>query len=318
MLRPRIAATVLALALGLTACGSSATDQANSKSDPDGVLEKVEVTGGDDKTAPTFDLKEKPLKADKAVSRVLTEGDGAEVTKDDLVTLDIAIVNGKDGKVVNESYTQDPATLPLFSPSVPKGVRDVLVGKKVGSRVITALPGKDVFGPQGNPQVGMTAEDPVLIEMDIKKATTLLTKAEGKAVPAKKGLPTVKADGKKPATITMPKAAPSKKLVVQDLVTGDGPAVKKGDTVYVHYTGALYRNGKVFDSSLERGEPFNFTVGQGGVIKAWDTGLIGKKVGSRVLMVVPPKDGYGSKGYPQGGIKGTDTLVFVIDILGVV
>ena len=167
MLRSRIAATVLALALGLTACGSSATDQANSKSDPDGVLEKVEVTGGDDKTAPTFDLKEKPLKADKAVSRVLTEGDGAEVTKGDLVTLDIAIVNGKDGKVVNESYTQDPATLPLFSPSVPKGVRDVLVGKKVGSRVLMVVPPKDGYGSKGNPQGGIKGTDTLVFVIDI-------------------------------------------------------------------------------------------------------------------------------------------------------
>ena len=84
----------------------------------------------------------------------------------------------------------------------------------------------------------------------------------------------------------------------------------------VQYTGVIWRTGKVFDSSWSRSEPFAFNVGAGQVIKGWDDGLVGQKVGSRVMLVIPPADGYGTAGASEAGIKGTDTLVFVIDILG--
>ena len=103
---------------------------------------------------------------------------------------------------------------------------------------------------------------------------------------------------------------------LKTLVQGTGTKVAKGDYVVVQYTGVIWRTGKVFDSSWSRSQPFAFNVGSGQVIKGWDTGLIGQPVGSRVLLVIPPADGYGSAGQSQVGIKGTDTLVFVVDILG--
>ena len=84
----------------------------------------------------------------------------------------------------------------------------------------------------------------------------------------------------------------------------------------VQYTGVNWRTGKVFDSSWSRDEPFAFILGEGQVIKGWDDGLLGQKVGSRVMLVIPPADGYGSAGNSGAGIKGTDTIVFVVDILG--
>ena len=99
-------------------------------------------------------------------------------------------------------------------------------------------------------------------------------------------------------------------------MVGPGTAVAKGDLLVVQYVGKLWRTGKTFDASWLRGAPVGFTIGVGQVIPGWDTGLVGKKVGSRVLLVLPPKDGYGSAGNTQAGIKGTDTLVFVVDLLG--
>ncbi len=106
------------------------------------------------------------------------------------------------------------------------------------------------------------------------------------------------------------------KTVVQPLIEGTGAKVAKGQTVRVAYTGALYKDGSVFDSSASRPEQpyFEFPVGQGQVIKGWDNGLQGQKVGSRVLLVIPPADGYGAAGSPPK-ISGSDTLVFVVDIL---
>lgn len=133
------------------------------------------------------------------------------------------------------------------------------------------------------------------------------------------GLPEVSGGGygDKPK-ITIPEGEdPPKKLETEVLEEGDGPAVKKGDLLVADYLGATWRNGKTFDNSYDRGNPAAFTLtdGQGGVISGWVKGLAGAKAGSRVLMVVPPEDGYGTQGNPQAGIKGTDTLVFVVDVI---
>jgi peptidylprolyl isomerase len=89
--------------------------------------------------------------------------------------------------------------------------------------------------------------------------------------------------------------------------------VKSGQNLVVQYTGMLWRNGQVFDSSWSRGRPSGISLNQ--VITGWKTGLAGQTVGSRVLLVIPPADGYGKAGQSQAGIKGTDTLVFAVDIL---
>ena len=103
--------------------------------------------------------------------------------------------------------------------------------------------------------------------------------------------------------------------MVQPLIVGDGPAVESGQTVTVQYVGVKWSDGSVFDSSWERGEPVDFPVGTGGVIAGFEEGLIGQTVGSRVMLIIPPDKGYGEQGNTQAGISGTETLVFVIDIL---
>jgi peptidylprolyl isomerase len=117
-------------------------------------------------------------------------------------------------------------------------------------------------------------------------------------------------------TVKVPSASPPSTLQVKTLIQGSGPAVVKGQTLIAQYHGVLWRNGKVFDSSWQHGAPAGFAIGVGQVIPGWDKGLVGLKAGSRVMLVVPPKEGYGAKGSSDGSIKGTDTLVFVVDILG--
>ncbi|MFD8385047.1 FKBP-type peptidyl-prolyl cis-trans isomerase [Streptomyces sp. NPDC059679] len=107
---------------------------------------------------------------------------------------------------------------------------------------------------------------------------------------------------------------PSSDLAVKTVIKGDGAEVASGDYLQVHYLGQIWNTAKVFDNSYDRGQPAVFPIGVGQVIPGWDKGLVGKQVGSRVEMAIPPALGYGKQGQPQAGIKGTDTMVFVVDI----
>ena len=152
---------------------------------------------------------------------------------------------------------------------------------------------------------------------DILRVVPPLPRASGDAVAPVAGLPTVALSSTGAPTITVPKGAtPTGQLVAQPLIKGKGAPVASGQTLTVNYMGAIYASGKVFDSTWTSGrEPFSFMLGVQQVITGWDTGLLGQTVGSQVLLVVPPAQGYGAAGNPQAGISATDTLVFVVDIL---
>ena len=111
-------------------------------------------------------------------------------------------------------------------------------------------------------------------------------------------------------------------LGIEDPVTGTGDEATAGQRVTVHYTGWLHDpaapngRGKKFDSSKDRGEPFEFDLGAGRVIQGWDQGVQGMKVGGRRKLVIPPHLGYGDRG-AGGVIKPGETLIFVVDLIGV-
>jgi peptidylprolyl isomerase len=120
-----------------------------------------------------------------------------------------------------------------------------------------------------------------------------------------------------PDTATKPKVAvpsgpPPKKLVIKDLKPGSGQAAKAGDQVTVQYVGVNYADGKQFDASWDRGQPFPFQLGAGMVIPGWDQGVVGMKPGGRRELIIPPNLAYGAQG--QGPIAPNSTLIFVIDL----
>jgi peptidylprolyl isomerase len=305
-----LSAAALVSALVLAGCGEE------SATTPSTSLSKVTVEGSDPEKAPTVEV-EAPLEVTSTESEVLTEGDGQEITEDDLVSLEAILVNGVDGEVVHSTWDTGAVGLDLSQPDLFAAFRTQIPGKTVGSRIVIASTPEDAYGDTGNEQLGITKDDPVVFVLDLQKATKVLAEAQGTPVKPAKDLPTVTMNEGEPATIEIPKGEKApKKLVVQPLIEGEGDEVAKGDTVRVAYTGALWRNGEVFDSSANRPEQpfFEFEVGAGQVISGWDKGLEGQTVGSRLLLVIPPADGYGSAG--QGDtIKGNDTLVFVVDIL---
>ncbi len=135
----------------------------------------------------------------------------------------------------------------------------------------------------------------------------------GEPLPEQKNVTGVSTDLKQKPKVPKPTGEPPKELQGSDVVVGKGDAVKSGDKVSVQYVGVLFSNGKEFDSSWSRKQPFEFTVGQGQVIQGWDDGLIGMKPGGRRVLVIPSDLAYGEAGSPPT-IPANAPLVFVVDL----
>ena len=117
-------------------------------------------------------------------------------------------------------------------------------------------------------------------------------------------------------SVTIPDGEPPADLIIEDEIVGDGVEAVPGKRVIVHYVGVAWSNGKEFDASWNRGDTFDFRLGGSEVIAGWDQGVAGMKVGGRRRITIPPHLGYGDAG-AGGVIKGGETLVFVVDLLGV-
>ena len=117
-------------------------------------------------------------------------------------------------------------------------------------------------------------------------------------------------------TVTIPDGPPPADLATEDLTVGTGAEATPGKTVDVQYVGVSWSTKQEFDASWGRGSPFSFPLGAGRVIKGWDQGVAGMKVGGRRRLVIPPSLGYGDRG-AGGAIKPGETLVFVVDLIGV-
>ena len=117
-------------------------------------------------------------------------------------------------------------------------------------------------------------------------------------------------------TVTIPDGPPPTELLIEDLEVGDGAEAVSGTTCTMQYVGVAWSTQTQFDASWDRGQPFSFQLGQGMVISGWDQGVAGMKVGGRRRLTIPPELGYGARG-AGGVIKGGETLVFVVDLLGV-
>lgn len=315
LLRPAMVA--LASLAVVAACSSSGSDgkPASSTSAAEASLDGVTVSGAAGAT-PTLALAKTPFTVSKTVTKVLTPGTGAPVTKGQTVRVDFLLVDGRDGKERDTTYGKQSRVFTADPAAVLPGIANGLINEKVGSRLLVAVPPADGFGDTGNTDLDVQKTDTMLFVFDVKAAASPLTAPSGSAVTPDAGLPTVKPDAKGVPQVTIPSGAAPTKLVTQPLIKGKGDVVKAGQSLTVNYVGVIWPGGKIFDSSYAKGTPADFVIGQGQVIKGWDQGLVGQTVGSRVLLVIPPDLGYGAAGKAEAGIKGSDTLIFVVDILG--
>jgi peptidylprolyl isomerase len=255
---------------------------------------------------------------DTLVANTLIEGTGQETHAGDLLEVNYLGQVWKGGKFADNSYDpKTPYTFPLGKSEVIPGWDKGLAGKKVGSRVLLVIPPVDAYGDVGRPKADIPPKSTLVFVVDILKSVPKNGGIIGTMVAqgTKDDLPIVTAEPGQVPQIAIPAgtAAPTT-LRDKVLVPGSGPEVKREQMVYVQYVGVLWNGGQEFDSSWKRGSYAPFQIGVGQVIPGWDKALVGKKVGSRVLLVIPPSDGYGDR--PQGSIPPKSTLVFVVDILG--
>ncbi|GAA1479462.1 FKBP-type peptidyl-prolyl cis-trans isomerase [Nocardioides aestuarii] len=310
----RPAALLLTLLLGsvLVACGDDSSEEGSSGGGG-ASLESVSIEG-EVGEAPevTWDGE---MSADEVESKVVAEGDGAEIGEGDQVFAQIWLGNGTTQEQAYSTYDADqPQLLTVGKDTLSELFLEGLQGQTVGSRVAVAASAETAFGEAGNPQIGIGNKDTVLTVIDL--LGTVEDGPQGTDEKAPSWVPSLVGGDEAPTGLDFagtPK--PTGKLQTAVLVKGDGAAVEKGQTIAVDYLGQVYGGKKPFDESYSS-QSTSFPIGVGQVVKGWDQALVGQTVGSRVVLAIPPALGYGKGGNEQAGIKGDDTLYFVVDILG--
>ncbi|MFT4217331.1 MAG: FKBP-type peptidyl-prolyl cis-trans isomerase [Micropruina sp.] len=321
----KTAAIVLCAAalLTVTACGQSAdpsavpatpsTSESTSPSPsasptatikPSNSLDAITVKNRKFGDTPKITVKD-PWAVDQTRVKVMTEGTGP-VVNPSYVFVNYLGVNGRTGKKFDGNFG---ATATMFDlASVVPGFKKALEGKKVGTRVLVAMPGADGYDSQGgSEQAGIQVGDTLIFVVDI--VDTVLAGPTGKSITPPSGLPAVAEVNGKP-TITIPKTDPPATMIAQPLTTGTGRKVTAKDVIAAHYLAVSWKTGKVIEDKMDGVD--------GGLLSStipgWQKGLVGKKVGQRVLLVLPPKDNY-PDGSTNPPVEAGDTLVYVVDIL---
>ncbi|MEV4688196.1 FKBP-type peptidyl-prolyl cis-trans isomerase [Microbacterium sp. LWH3-1.2] len=312
----KIPAALVVLGLvtvGLAGCslpGSSASDCSRPEvSNPD-VMDLITVTG-DTEDEPEVDLYT-PVKAPELAYEDVVTGDGTAITSAaQPLVLDVALFSGTTGELLAATpYDGDLSRVGSVAQFANfPGFEEALHCATEGSRVAVAL-SPDDLGDGVAEQAGLDDGDALVAVIDLRKV--YLAAADGQnQFNSGFGLPSVvRAPDGRPGLIIPDGAAPGD-LTIQTLKKGDGDEVSGERPVRVHYTGVVWGEDEPFDSTWD-GEPASLTLDA--VVPGFAKALEGQTVGSQVLVVVPPAEGYGDQA--QAGIPAGSTLVFVIDILG--
>lgn len=303
----------------LAACSSPSGTTVACDATPSGsVSDAIKVTG-DFGTKPevTIDF---PTDVPVTQRTVVIKGDGQTAVAGDSVKVEFTLFSGATGEELTATeYGESPTTtFPVDEAQFLPGIVKTMQCSQVGSRVVGVIPPDDSFAGAGSADLGVGEDDDIVFVVDIVSidppVEPALPKADGADQPATDGFPTVVLAEDGTPTITIPATGPPSDLKIAELKVGTGAEVKDGDNVVVHYVGVNWNTGVTFDSSWARGTPATFNTSA--VIAGFTAALVGQTVGSQVIVIIPPDQGYGSAGSPPD-IGGTDTLVFVVDILGI-
>lgn len=295
----------------MSGCGGSADSGASRLPEVSGALgEPASITIPAHQPPPT-----------RVESGVLVQGGGAPLAAGDAVVVDYTLMDWTGAKPIGSTYgthgnadrTQE---FVLGSTSALGSWNQALPGVRVGSRVEIVTPPAGAFGSGGATAYGIKGSDDLVYVLDIvggypanADITGSQPAAQDAAMPRVAGNP-----GSGQVAIALPRAKAPGTLTSRVLIHGSGGAITAGQRLMVQYTGVDWNTGKQFDSSFGRGIA-SFVYGGDAVISGWTKGLSGAHVGDRVLLIVPAADAYGSRGVASAGIRGGDTLVFVIDVV---
>jgi peptidylprolyl isomerase len=293
----------------LTGCSSLPADCT-----PDGDASKAVAVSGDFGVKPVVTFV-KGLEVTETQRSVIINGTGDAIESGQTIKMHYSLFNGTTGELIETSpYAPgQEVSYPVDTEATQfVGLSKALKCSQVGTRVVGVIPNPEGFADQAT-AAGLGASDVLVFVIDVQGvAPKPLTEPSGTPVEPTEGFPTVEfVDGN--PTVTFPEGPIPTEFGLATLIQGDGDVVPDGATVVVNYEGVNWNTGEVFDSSFDRGEPSTFGTGQ--VIAGFRDALVGQKIGSRVIVIIPSELGYGEAGNGDS-IGGTDTIVFVVDILG--
>lgn len=270
----------------LAACADSTDD-----------LDALEISGGSGQ--PSISNLD-GFTVDETQSKIIRMGDGGVIERGNVVRVHIVAYSGSDGAQLTNTYEEfgDPQKLVISEAGLPPDILGEIQGKTIGSRIVIAavVPGMEDAGET----------ETIVYVID------LISRQECDATAD--DLPRLVMDDSPNFERTDDTPDEVDDVLCHVVEEGDGNKIEAGDSITVNYAGQIYPDGQTFDSSWDRGEAITFDVGVGRLIGCWDEGLVGRSVGSTVILACPPQDAYGDNGSGEI-IQPGDTLVFAVEIL---
>ncbi|MBT2517772.1 FKBP-type peptidyl-prolyl cis-trans isomerase [Streptomyces sp. ISL-90] len=306
----RAAPVALAATAALFLAGCAGSPEPEPTKTPDASAKCMELSSGKLSDGVTVDGEfagsptatfTMPLEAESLERSIAIEGDGDETKPGDAINAVVSAFSGTTG----ERVFSQPTTITVGDEKVFDAFLSGIDCVPLGSRTVTVAPASTLYGEQGNESIGIAGGETVVIVVDVVEVQEPLKPGEWTENP-----PEVKfgADGEAP-TVTLPDSAPPTALLLKVLEEGDGETVGEGDNVTVQYQGTSWDTGEIFDQSYG-GEPATFPTD--GVIQGFGAALVGQKVGTKLIVTIPPEYAYGTDAAAHE--LGGQTLVFLVEI----
>ena len=304
---------------GLTACASPGTAQASCETAvTSGAASALVSVSGDFGSVPEVTFPT-PLKSTSTQRTEIIAGSGAPAVAGQQLNVELNVYNATTGEVIQQGAYDGANLVPVvLNGAGLQGLTDGLLCAQVGERIAIVISPEDAFGDAGNEQFQVAPTDALVVVADV--VTAFLPRADGVDQTVANGLPAVVLDENGTPGVVVPNGEAPTTLEVGVLKKGAGEKITEGATVTVNYSGVLWKEKTVFDSSWVNGSPVSLVAAAGsatepGVIAGMATALIGQTVGSQIVMVIPPSLAYGSTA--NGAVPADSTLIFVVDILGI-
>jgi FKBP-type peptidyl-prolyl cis-trans isomerase len=312
-------AVVVGLVVSLAGCSSSAPSGACVAPVKSGDASSIVTATGAFGAKTTVDFPTPLVTKDLEVSTI-TKGAGKTIYEGQFVDFQATVLDAKTGKAIFATSFDKNNAARVKAASDVTGIGPILQCATVGSRLAATLTVRDFAGKKGiDASYGLGLNDTLVFVIDV--VAGYLGRADGVDQILQSGFPTVVLAPSGQPGLTIPNTPAPTDLQIEVLKRGDGAVVKKNDIVVMNYTGVIWATQKAFSTNWDQvannfqAKPLDSTDG-GGVVPGLATALIGQTVGSQVIVVIPPKDGYPTNSLPPGVTAGS-TLIFVFDVLGI-